>query len=255
MNVLPIFKKELRWYFASPIAYVVLTIFALLSGYFFYSLLTFFSLNSLQASFNPAFSQGLNASEWIVRPLLRNIAVTMLLLMPAATMRLFSEEKKSGTIELLFTYPIRDWELLLGKFLAALALYAAMLGISLLQLLMLRLFAPLEWGPILSGYLGLLLMGMAFLGLGILASSLTENQIVAAVGAFGVLLLLWVIGWSTDAAGPTLGPILSHLSIINHYDSFAKGVIESKDVIYYLNFTLLCLFLTLRSLESKRWRG
>ena len=114
MNVLPIFKKELRSYFASPIAYVVLTIFALLSGYFFYSLLTFFSLNSLQASFNPAFSQGLNASEWIVRPLLRNIAVTMLLLMPAATMRLFSEEKKSGTIELLFTYPIRDWELLLG---------------------------------------------------------------------------------------------------------------------------------------------
>jgi ABC-2 type transport system permease protein len=175
--------------------------------------------------------------------------------MPAATMRLFSEEKKSGTIELLFTYPIRDWELLLGKFLAALALYAAMLGISLLQLLMLRLFAPLEWGPILSGYLGLLLLGMAFLGLGILASSLTENQIVAAVGAFGVLLLLWVIGWSTEVAGPTLGPILSHLSIINHYDSFAKGVIESKDVIFYLNFTILCLFLTLRSMESKRWRG
>lgn len=255
MNVWAIFKKEIRSYFASPIAYVVLTIFALLSGYFFYSLLTFFSLNSLQASFNPALAQSLNATEWIVRPLLSNIAVTMLLLMPAATMRLFSEEKKSGTIELLFSYPIRDWEVLLGKFLAALGLYAGMLAISLLDLLMLGFFARLEWGPIMTGYLGLLLLGMAFLGLGILASSLTENQIVAAVGAFGALLLLWVIGWSTEAAGPTLGPILSHLSIINHYDGFAKGIIESKDVIFYLNFTLLCLFLTLRSLESKRWRG
>ncbi len=255
MNVLAILKKELRSYFTSPIAYVVLTIFALLSGYFFSSLLTFFSLNSLQASFNPAFAQSLNATEWIVRPLLRNIAVTMLLLMPAATMRLFAEEKKTGTIELLFSYPIRDWELVLGKFLAGLALYAAMLGVSLLDLAMLGFFARIEWGPVLTGYAGLLLLGMAFLGLGILASSLTENQVVAAVGAFGVLLLLWVIGWSTEVAGPTLGPMLSHLSIINHYDSFAKGVIESKDVVFYLNFTLLCLFLTLRSLESKRWRG
>jgi len=255
MNVLAIFKKEFRCYFTSPIAYVVLTIFALISGYFFYSLLTFFSLNSLQASFNPAFAQSLNATEWIVRPLLRNIAVTMLLLMPAATMRLFAEEKKSGTIELLFTYPIRDWELVLGKFLAGLTLYAGMLGVSLLDLVMLGFFARIEWGPVLTGYLGLLLLGMAFLGLGILASSLTENQIVAVVGAFGVLLLLWVIGWATETAGPTVGAILSHLSIINHYDSFAKGVIESKDVIFYLNFTLLCLFLTLRSLESKRWRG
>jgi ABC-2 type transport system permease protein len=255
MNVLAIFKKEFRSYFTSPIAYVVLTIFALISGYFFYSLLAFFSLNSLQASFNPAFAQSLNATEWIVRPLLRNIAVTMLLLMPAATMRLFAEEKKSGTIELLFTYPIRDWELVLGKFLAGLALYAGMLAVSLLDLMMLGFFARIEWGPVLTGYLGLLLLGMAFLGLGILASSLTENQIVAAVGAFGVLLLLWVIGWATESAGPTLGTLLSHLSIINHYDSFAKGVIESKDVVFYLNFTLLCLFLTLRSLESKRWRG
>lgn len=255
MNVLAIFKKEFRAYFTSPIAYVVLTIFALISGFFFYSLLTFFSLNSLQAAMNPALGQGLNASQWIVSPLFRDIAVTMLLLMPATTMRLFSEEKKTGTIELLFSYPIRDWELLLGKFLAALALYAAMLGISLLDVAMLGSFARLEWGLIVSGYIGLLLLGMAFLGLGILASALTENQVVAAVGAFGVLLLLWVIGWSAEAAGPTLGPILSHLSIINHYDSFAKGTIESRDVIYYLNFTLLCLFLTLRSLESKRWRG
>jgi ABC-2 type transport system permease protein len=255
MNVLAIFKKEFRAYFTSPIAYVVLTIFALISGFFFYSLLTFFSLNSLQAAMNPALGQGLNASQWIVSPLFRDIAVTMLLLMPATTMRLFSEEKKTGTIELLFSYPIRDWELLLGKFLAALALYAAMLGISLLDVAMLGSFARLEWGLIVSGYIGLLLLGMTFLGLGILASSLTENQVVAAVGAFGVLLLLWVIGWSAEAAGPTLGPILSHLSIINHYDSFAKGTIESRDVIYYLNFTLLCLFLTLRSLESKRWRG
>jgi len=255
MRVWPIFKKELRLYFTSPVAYVVFTIFLLISGYFFSSIFAFFSLISMQAMMNPALARDLSVTEGIMRPLFSNISVVMLLLMPILTMRLFAEEKKSGTIELLLTYPVRDGAVLIGKYAAALVLYLVMLAATGVYPAMLAYFARLEWGPLLTGYLGLVLMGGTFLAVGVLASSLTENQIVAAVATFGALLLFWVIGWSADFAGPGWGKLLSHLSILEHFDSFAKGVIDTKDVIYYLNFTILALFLTLRSLESKRWRG
>lgn len=190
-----------------------------------------------------------------MRPLFSNIRVIMLLVMPVLTMRLFAEEKKTGTMELLLTYPVRDGEVLLGKYAAVVTLFLAMLSLTAVYPVMLTYFAQLESGPLLTGYLGLVLMGATFLAIGVLASSLTENQIVAAVITFGILLVFWVIGWSADFAGPSLGKLLSHLSILEHFDGFGKGVIDTKDVIYYLNFTILCLFLTLRSLESKRWRG
>ena len=255
MRIWPVFKKELRLYFTSPVAYVVFTIFLLISGYFFYSILAFFNLISMQAAMNPSLARDLNVAEGVLRPLFSNISVVLLLVMPILTMRLFAEEKKSGTIELLLTYPVRDGEVLLGKYGAAVALYLTLLLFTGLYPGMLAYFARLEWGPLLTGYLGLTLMGASFLAVGILASSLTENQIVAAIATFGILLLFWIIGWSADFAGPVWGKLLSHLSILEHFDAFAKGVIDTKDVIYYLNFTLLCLFLTLRSLESKRWRG
>jgi ABC-2 type transport system permease protein len=176
-------------------------------------------------------------------------------MMPILTMRLFAEEKKSGTIELLLTYPVRDGEVLVGKYLAALAIFAGMLALTLVYPLLVAWTTRLEWGPLLTGYLGLFLQGAAFVAIGILISSLTENQIVAAVATFGTLLIFWVISWAQDAAGPTFGRILSHLSLTEHFDSFAKGVIDTKDVIYYLNLTILSLFLTLRSLDAKRWRG
>ncbi|MBI4609090.1 MAG: ABC transporter permease subunit [Candidatus Rokubacteria bacterium] len=255
MRVWPVFKKEVRLYFTSPVAYVVFTIFLVISGYFFSSIFAFFSLMSMQATMNPAFARDLSVTEGIMRPLFSNISVVMLLLVPILTMRLFAEEKKSGTIELLLTYPVRDGEVLIGKYVAAFVLYLVMLAATGLYPAMLVRFARLEWGPLLTGYLGLVLMGGAFLAVGVLASSLTENQIVAAVATFGALLIFWVIGWSADFAGPGWGKLLSHLSILEHFDSFAKGVIDTKDMIYYLNFTILALFLTLRSLESKRWRG
>jgi ABC-2 type transport system permease protein len=170
-------------------------------------------------------------------------------------MRLFAEEKKSGTIELLLTYPVRDGEVLLGKYLAALTVFVAMLALTLAYPLIVAWVTPVEWGPLATGYLGLLLQGAAFIAIGILISSLTENQIVAAVATFGTLLIFWVIAWASDSAGGNLGRVLSHLSLTEHFDSFAKGVIDTKDLIYYLNLTILALFLTLRSLESKRWRG
>jgi len=255
MRAWPVFKKELRLYFTSPIAYVVCFIFLVISGYFFSSLFAFFNLISLQSAMNPALARDLNVTEGVIRPLFSNIGVILLFLMPILTMRLFAEEKRSGTIELLLTYPVRDGEVLVGKYVAALALYALMLALTGLYPGLVAVFVSLDPGPLISGYLGLFLLGATFLAIGVLASSLTENQIVAAFANFGALLVFWVVGWSADFAGPVWGKLLSHLSLLEHFESFARGVIDTRDVIYYLNFTILCLFLTLRSLESKRWRG
>jgi ABC-2 type transport system permease protein len=253
--VWPIFKKEMLLYFTSPVAYVVLTIFLLIVGYFFYSIFAYFTVASMQAAMNPMMARDLNVTDGVMRPLFSNVSVILLLLMPIITMRLFAEERKSGTIELLLTYPVRDGAVLVGKFLAAFALYALMLFLTLLYPAIVAFFARLEWGPLVTAYVGLVLLGGTFLAVGLLASSLTENQIVAAIGTFGALLIFWVIGWSADYAGPVAGRLLSHLSIIDHYDSFARGVLDTRDVIYYVNFIVLALFLTLRSLEARRWNG
>jgi ABC-2 type transport system permease protein len=250
-----VWKKEMRLYFTSPVAYVIIGIFLLLAGYFFYSIFAFFTMASMQAAMNPQFARELNVTDSVMRPLFSNLSVILLLLMPLVTMRLFAEERRSGTLELLLTFPIRDGAVLLGKYLSALSVYAIMLALTLAYPLMLFYFARVEWGPILTGYLGLLLMGAAFIAVGVFASSLTENQIVAAMVAFAVLLLFWVVGWSSDFVGGAWGRVLSHLSLIEHFDSFGKGVLDTKDIIYYVNFVIVALFLTLRSLEARRWKG
>ena len=255
MRVWPIFKKEMRLYFTSPVAWVVFTMFLLIGGYFFSSIFAFYTLASMQSAMNPAMGRDLNVTDSVMRPLFSNISVILLLLMPLVTMRLFAEERRSGTIELLLTYPVRDGAVLAGKYLAAFALYAIMIALTLLYPGIVVYFARLEWGPVLTGYLGLLLMGGMFIAVGVCASSLTENQIVAAITTFGVLLLLWVLGWSADYAGGTAGRVLQHLSLLEHNDSFAKGVLDTKDVLYYANFIVLALFLALRSLEARRWNG
>ncbi|HEV8643822.1 MAG TPA: ABC transporter permease subunit [Methylomirabilota bacterium] len=255
MKVWPIFKKEMRLYFTSPIAYVVFAIFLLVGGYFFYSIFAFFTMASMQAAMNPQMGRDLNTTDSVLRPLFSNITVILLLLMPMVTMRLFAEERRSGTIELLLTYPVRDGAVLVGKYLAGLVLYVLMLVGTLLYPAMLAWFSRIDWGPLFTGYLGLILLGAAFLAVGLFASSLTENQIVASIVTFGVLLLFWVIGWSADYVGGPWGRVLTHLSLIEHYDSFAKGLLDTKDIIYYLSFTTLALFLTLRSLEARRWKG
>jgi ABC-2 type transport system permease protein len=255
MRTLAILRKELRLYFTSPIAYAVLTIFSLVAGWFFYNVFAFYTMVSMQAAMNPMMARDLSVTEGVLRPLFQNISVIMLLMMPILTMRLFAEEAKSGTIELLLTYPVRDGEVLLGKYLAALLVFVGMLALTLVYPLLVAWTTRVDGGPLLTGYLGLLLQGAAFIAVGLLISSLTENQIVAAVATFGTLLIFWVISWASDSAGGTLGRVLSHLSLTEHFDAFAKGVIDTKDLIYYLNLTILALFLTLRSLDSKRWRG
>ena len=256
MKVWPIFKKEMRLYFTSPIAYVVLFIFLVVMGWFFTQILNYFTVASLQSAMNPSMARDLNVTDSVMRPLFGNISVILVLaLMPFLTMRLLAEERQTGTIELLLTYPVRDWEVLIGKYLAALGLYSVLLILTLLYPLILAYFARVEWGTVLSGYLGLLLMGSSFLAVGLFASSLTSSQIVAAAWTFGILLLLWVVSWGADTLGGTWGKVLQHLSTMEHNDNFAKGVIDTKDVLYYLNLTILALFLAFRSLEVRRWKG
>ena len=205
---------------------------------------------------NPMMARELNVTDYVMRSLFSNISVILLLLMPLVTMRLFADERRSGTIELLLTYPVRDGAVLAGKYLAAITVYVTMLAMTLVYPAITWWFASrVEPGVLLTGYLGLLLMGASFLAVGIFASSLTENQIVAAIVAFGVLLAVWITGWFADSAGGTWGAVLRHLSLLEHFDSFAKGVVDTKDVLYYVNFTIVALFLTLRSLEARRWKG
>jgi len=251
----PIFKKEVGSYFLSPIAYVVITIFLILSGYFFYSSVAYYSLISLQAIQNPYMVSGLNLTEGLISPFFSNIGVIAMLIIPMLTMRLFSEEKKSGTIELIFTYPLRDLDILLGKFLAATLVYLTPIAVTLIYIIFIRTMAQLSIGPLLAGYIGLILMGEAFIALGILVSATTKNQIVAAIITFGILLLLWVIGWASSFTGPLFGKILNELSLVRHFENFSKGVIDIRDVVFYLIFTFYCLFLTCRVIESKNWRG
>jgi ABC-2 type transport system permease protein len=158
-------------------------------------------------------------------------------------------------MELLLTYPLRDGEILLGKFLAALVLYMLILALTLFYPATVAWFTRLEWGAVATGYLGLLLIGAAFLSVGLFMSSTTENQIVAALGAFGVLLGLWLLGWFADTSQGALRTVFQQAGIIEHMDSFAKGVLEIKDIVYYVSVTGFALFLALRSLDSHRWRG
>jgi len=181
--------------------------------------------------------------------------VIILFIMPMITMRTYSEEKRSGTIELLLTSPITDVEIILGKFFGAMGLYIAMLAVTLVYMAILFIFGNPEWKPLVAAYLGLLLMGGAFIALGLLISSTTNNQIVAGVISFVVFLLLWIVGWFGDSAGPVFGPLTSWLSITEHFDDFSKGIIDTKHVLYYLSLITFGLFLTAKSVDTERWRG
>ncbi len=252
-NIVAISQRELNGYFAGPIGYVLIGFFALLFGWFFYVPLAFFEQQSMQAGMNPG--QALNINQMLVGPTLMNTTVIMLFLFPLITMRTYAEEKRSGTIELLLTSPITDIQIILGKFFGAMLLYAAMLGVTVIHIGILFVFGNPEWKPIATGYLGLLLMGGCFLSLGLFISSLTKNQIVAAMATFAVFLMLWVINWISSFVGPTTQAVLQNLSLTDHFDDFAKGIIDTKHVIYYLSFMAFGLFLTVKSVDSERWRG
>jgi ABC-2 type transport system permease protein len=252
-NVLTIAQKELKSYFASPIAYIVIGFFALVFGWFYYVSITFFLQASLQMGM-PGAGQ-INVNSMAIRPLLSNIAVVALFMLPLITMRTYAEEKRTGTIELLLTSPLTDTQIVLGKFLGAAALYAVMLAVTWIHIGILFVYGNPEWKPIVTGYLGLLLMGASFISIGLLISSLTRNQIVAGMVTFAVLLLLWTVNWMSESAGPTMQKILSALSITERFDDFSKGVLSVSHLVYYVSFFTFGLFLTAKSVDSERWRG
>jgi gliding motility-associated transport system permease protein len=239
-NVLAIAHKELRSYFASPIAYIVIGFFALLFGWFYIGILDWFVRQGLQGQMGMGPTSA-NVNQQMIRPLI--------------TMRTYAEEKRSGTIELLLTSPLTDLEIVLGKFLGALGLYAVMVALTLIHFGLLFAFGKPEWKPLATAYLGLLLFGGCFIALGLFISSLTKNQIVAGAATFGVFLLLWVVDWIGESMGPTGQAILKYLSMTEHLEDFVKGVIDTKHLVYYLSFIAFGLFLTVRSVDTERWRG
>jgi ABC-2 type transport system permease protein len=251
-NVLAIAEKELRGYFASPIAYIIIGFFLLPFAAFFFLYLREFVEQGQQMA---GMGGPVNVNQQVIRYVLQNTTVIILFVMPMITMRTYSEEKRSGTIELLLTSPLTDVEIILGKYFGALGLYVAMLVMTSLYMGILFIYGNPEWKPLIACYLGLLLMGGAFVSIGLLISSTTNNQIVAGVVSFVVFLLLWIVGWFADSAGATLGPITSYLSITEHFDDFSKGIIDSKHVIYYLSLITFGLFLTAKSVDTERWRG
>ena len=256
-NIWTIAKKEIKSYFSSPIAYAVIFVFTALIGFFFYSIMWWFNSQAIQMSQNPNYGQyyqQLNVNQMVYGPLFGNMSIVLLLTLPLLTMRLFSEEKKSGTEELLYTSPLSVWQILLGKYLASLIVLLTMLGLTGLLSVFTFSFGNPEPAPLLAGYLGIFLMGAAFIAVGIFFSSLTENQIVSAILTFGALLLFWVLNWASSAAGGVAKSVLDYLSIFQHFEDFSKGIVDTTHLVYYLSFAFLGLFFTHSVIQSRRWR-
>ena len=254
-NIWSLVKKEVRAYFGSPIAYAVMFGFMLLTGYFFYSLIMWFNAQAMQMAQNPYYAQQVNINEMVFSPLLHNMSIVLIFVVPLLTMRLLAEEKKTGTDELLYTSPLTVGQIVLGKYFAALILLAVLLGLSaLLSVFVFALGNP-ELAPWLTGYLGLFLMGAAFIAIGLFYSSLTENQIVAAILTMMTLLLFLLLSWvSSLGSGAAWTKVVGYLSFSEQFEDLTRGIIDTKDVVYYLSVSFFGLFLAHSVLQSRRWR-
>lgn len=234
-NVFAIARRELASYFGSFLFYVITAAFLVITGLFF----------ALQVAYS---------RSAVVSPLFGITYTILLLIAPVLTMRLIAEEQRTGTIELMLTAPVRDVELVLGKYLGGLGLLVAMVALTGLYPLLLSMYGNPDRGGIIGGYLGALLFGGSAVAIGVLTSSLTGNQIVAAVLSFAILLILWVIDGIGGLAGGVVGQITSYLGVNPHVNDMTRGIIDTKDVLYFLSIIAGALFLTTRSIESRRWR-
>ena len=232
---LTVAKREIRTYFNSPIAYIVITVFMLLSGYLFFSSLFIERQAEMRAYFN-------------LMPLLLSFIV------PAMAMRLIAEEKGSGSLEMLITMPVRDWQVIVGKFLAGMALLAAMVGLTLFYAVTVMLVGPLDRGPAIGGYVGILLVGGAYMAIGVMASTLTRNQIVAFIIGFAISFSLFLFYRLVPFMPESLRPLLAYLSVESHFDGMSRGIIDSRDVVYYLSVMVVSLVIATVSLESRKWK-
>ena len=253
-NILIICRKEMKSYFVSPIAYGLMAFFAVIAGYILYVATAFFIQQGMQSQMMGR-GAPMDLNEQILRPLLMNISVFGLFMIPMITMRVFAEEKRQGTMELLITSPVTDWEIILGKYLAALLMYGCLLVVVFVEVLILSIWGTPDFKPLMVAFLCVLLQGGSLLAIGTFISTTTKNQIVAGVATFATCLMLWILDWMSSFNTSGWGQVVSYLSVIQHFDSFSKGVLDSKHVIFYLSFIFFGLFLTARSMESLRWRA
>jgi len=249
MSFLALLRKELRAYFTAPLLYVVGAVFYALTGFFFYTQLVYFvqygfGVNIL-GNFWTAFMAGAPYS----------LSMVLLLVVPLLTMRLLAEEWKLGTIELLLTYPLRDGAIVAAKLTACALVIVLLLAGTLAYPLFLAQIQPMPWAPVAASYLGLLLLGVCFAAAGLMVSSLTESQVVAAVATLGLLLLCWAVSWNEAATSPAPLRVAAQLAMFDHFEPFASGVIDAGDLAYFAAATALFVFLTLRVLEARHWRG
>jgi ABC-2 type transport system permease protein len=232
---LTIAKREIRTYFNSPIAYIVVTVFMLLAGYLFFGSLFIERQAEMRSYFN-------------LMPLLLSFIV------PAMAMRLIAEEKGSGSLEMLITMPVRDWQVVLGKFLGGMTLLATLVGLTLFYAVTVMLVGPLDRGPAIGGYLGILLMGGSYMAIGVMASTFTRNQIVAFIIGFAISFALFLFYRLVQFMPEALRPLLAYLSVESHFEAISRGVIDSRDVVYYLSVMVVSLVIATVSLESRKWK-
>ncbi|SNX54581.1 ABC transporter permease [Thermoanaerobacterium sp. RBIITD] len=234
MKILTIYKRELKSYFLSPLAYVLIGFFLLISGYFFAT----FVLSSQYALMTPVFG---------------NMIFVFMFISPILTMKLLSEEMKNGTDQLLMTSPLTVTDMVLGKFFASLTVFISALVISFIYPLYLKIYSTPDFGPILTGYIGILLMGAAFLAVGIFASSLSENQLVAGVIGFSLLIIFWIISWLGDVFQGKTKTIAENISLLQRFNNFQNGILNLNDIVFYLSFIIFFIFLTIMVVDKRRW--
>lgn len=252
-NVWTIARKDFKAYFTSPIAYIVIAGFLVIMGWMFFFNLSHFNAQNMQyQQFN--MGKGISITQGIIMPLYGNMNVIFLFLIPFITMRLLAEEKKLHTIELLMTSPVTLAEVVMGKFLSALLLVSVMLALTTVYPVVLFLTGNPDLGPIVACYIGTLLIAGCYLSIGLLFSAMTENQIVAGALTFAASLFFWLISWASQSAGSTMGEVLTYLSLISHFNNFSQGIVNTSDVVFYISFIGIGLFLTHRVLDSFRWR-
>jgi ABC-2 type transport system permease protein len=245
VNFWAVLSKELRSYFLSPFIYLISAVFLLLSGYYFYSDLVFYV----------QFGFGMNIMENFWQLMFTDLRLVIMLTVPFLTMRLFAEEKRLGTIELLLTYPMRDTDLFWGKFAACAIATLFMLSFTLLYPVLMFFLQPFDWTLVLPGYVGLVLLALSFIACGLFISSLTDNTVVAGLGSLGTLLFFWILSWNDGATQFGLISTIASVSMVTHFQSFARGLIDSKEITFFLLFIIFFSFLTLRSLEARHWKG
>lgn len=258
-NVLTLFGRDLKSYFSSPVAWVVIGLFLVITGVFFYLLTSSFLQYSVNLQWQAARLRQppppVNVNHMIIRPFFSNMSVITLFMLPMITMRIFSEDKRTGTMELLLTSPVTTTQIVLGKFLAAFVLYTVMVLTTCVYPLVIIFFGEPDVWPVVVSYAGVLAMGAASIGLGMWISSMTENQIIAAVGTFVALLFLWLVGWFSNFTTGFLGGFFKYVSIVEHFDDFSKGILDTGHVAYYVSLGGIALFLAHQSIESLRWRS